>query len=130
MKSNQIANEFCEDGYAFAKPHQKYVIPSKKEGKQFIQLHPVLRYDVSSIQLTYEDRVCLYGHSWVCVKEGVLLCEDSLGNYSYREDRDATDSLDYESSDIKLVIDKWAKEAGVVFYQPLRDMCSQKRKGG
>ena len=57
------------------------------------------------------DRFRMKDMSWTAISDRHILCDDSLGNYQYREDWQADDANDFDASDIReMLIDWWESD--------------------
>ena len=62
---------------------------------------------LKSANLQIGDNFRLFGHDWTVVSNTHALCNDSIGESPFREDYEAEDANNYETSDIKMFVEKW-----------------------
>ena len=71
-------------------------------------VRPALRLvDLKPANLQIGDWFRLFGHDWTVVSDTHALCNDSIGESPFREDYEAEDANNYETSDIKMFVEKW-----------------------
>lgn len=76
-------------------------------------IRPALIIDQTSSNLQIGDRFALAGYEWTVIKE-YALCNDCIGECTFREDWQAEDANIYEASDVKRFIEAWATENGIL----------------
>lgn len=77
-------------------------------------VRPALKIrNLKSSDLQISDQFVLAGHTWTVIAEDIALCDDSIGRSAFREDWRAANANDYERSDVKKSVEKWAMENGV-----------------
>lgn len=70
--------------------------------------------DLESFNLRIGDRFILVGEQWVVISKDKALCDRIIGKMPFREDWKAPDANDYEKSDVKIWLEKWAVERGII----------------
>ena len=73
--------------------------------------------NLESTNLQIGDKVQLAGYTWTVISDGIILCDEAVGNTCFRKDWKAPDANVYEASDIKKWLENWAKEKGIVVGQ-------------
>lgn len=63
--------------------------------------------------LSTGDKLEFAGKTWTVLNDGLVLCDELVGQTCFREDREANDANSYEASDIKEYVEKWAKENSI-----------------
>jgi proteasome lid subunit RPN8/RPN11 len=84
-----------------------------------VGVRPVVICDLSSSDLSVGDQISLADYSWtvICVSndiaddpyngDAMILCDDFVGYTCFREDYSATDSTEYDASDVKQWLANW-----------------------
>lgn len=72
-------------------------------------------YIWKSSDLNRGDKFELAGRLWTVLSNNLALCDDTVGQTCFREDRTAEDANDYEKSDIKKWLHDWAEENDISF---------------
>lgn len=70
--------------------------------------------NLESAKLKIGDRFNLADECWTVINEDKALCDDIVGKTPFREYWRAEDANDYDASDIKKWLEKWAKDKGIV----------------
>ena len=79
-------------------------------------IRPVLRIvNDESQRFEVGDKITVAKKMWTAIKPNLFLCDENVGRSCFREDRQAEDANNYEKSDIKVWLDNWAIENGIVF---------------
>ena len=83
-------------------------------------VRPALRIrNLKSSNLKIKDKFQIAGYIWTVVIETtdeiVALCDDSIGVTAFHNDWKADDANDFEKSDIKKYLYKWAEQKGITF---------------
>lgn len=77
-------------------------------------VRPALRVsNLESTGLQIGDRFKLADETWTVISERHALCDSIVGETPFRDDWKASDANDYEKSDVKVWLEKWAKERGI-----------------
>ena len=63
--------------------------------------------------LSIGDRFNLAGYTWTMIDDGLALLDGYIGQCAFREDWKASDANDYEKSDVKKYLKRWATENGI-----------------
>ena len=56
------------------------------------------------------DTIRVADTMWTILRDGLAICDEYIGRMCFRKDFQAIDANDYEKSDVKKFVDKWAKE--------------------
>lgn len=76
-------------------------------------VRPALKiYNLESLNLKVGNEIIVGGEMWTVVDEDLALCNR---NIKYMKFAKKSECNDYEKSDIKVFLDKWAKDTGLVF---------------
>ena len=75
-------------------------------------VRPALRVsNLQSLNLQIGDKIFdLAGHTWTVIADDLMLCDDGIGQYCFREDWEAEDANVYAASDVKKYLEEWAQE--------------------
>ena len=77
-------------------------------------VRPALRIsNLACFNLHAKDTIRLAGKNWTVISEDLILCDESVGNCSFRKDYQAPDANVYEKSDVKKWLENWAAENGI-----------------
>lgn len=97
--------------------NSKYAASVSRNGNAFssginvdydLAVRPALKLaGLKSANLQIGDWFRLFGHDWTVVSDTHALCNDSIGESPFREDYEAEDANNYETSDIKMFVEKW-----------------------
>lgn len=77
-------------------------------------VRPALRICNPYSSLIPGDKFDLAGHVWTVISDELALCDESVGETSFRFDTNASDANVYEKSDIRIWLENWAKEKGLI----------------
>ena len=77
-------------------------------------VRPALRICNPYSSLVPGDKFDLAGHVWTVISDELALCDESIGETSFRFDTNASDANIYEKSDIRIWLENWAKEKGLI----------------
>ena len=78
-------------------------------------LRPALKiYNLESSNLRIGDRFLLADEQWIVISKDKALCNRIVGKTPFREDWKASDAKNYEASDVKVWLEKWAIEKGII----------------
>lgn len=79
-----------------------------------LYVRPVLKVkDLESSGLEISDRFEIASRLCSVISPRLILFDDFVGKTAFRKDVNAKDANDYEQSDVKKWLEKWAKEAGL-----------------
>lgn len=70
-------------------------------------VRPALRVNLESSDLQIGDKLTIFNRSWTVISKKLIFCDDIVGRSPFRKDWDASDSNDYEASDIKKWLEDW-----------------------
>lgn len=70
--------------------------------------------DLESFNLRIGDRFALAGEQWVVISKDKALCDRIIGKAPFRKNLKAPDANDYEKSDVKIWLENWALERGII----------------
>ena len=73
----------------------------------------VLRLNPESVNLQIGDKLHFAGYAWTMIAPDMALCDDVVGQTCFRKDWQAPDANDYEKSDVKVWLEKWAQDNGI-----------------
>lgn len=73
----------------------------------------VLRLNHKYANLQIGDKLDFAGHVWTMIADNMALCDEGVGYTCFRADWQAPDANDYEKSDVKKWLERWAKEKGI-----------------
>lgn len=74
-------------------------------------VRPVLRINnLESLNLKVGDAINVAGYYWTIITEDLALCNVAVGNTCFRQEWAEMDSNNYETSDIKVWLENWARE--------------------
>ena len=74
------------------------------------RVRPALICNLKSSNLKPGDKIELANKIWTVLNNSIVLCDDSIGKSKFREDYGAENANVYEYSDVKKIVDEWAKE--------------------
>lgn len=74
----------------------------------------VLRLNPESPNLRIGDCLAFADHTWTMISDTMALCDEGVGCTCFRADWRAQDANDYEKSDVKKWLEKWARDNGIV----------------
>lgn len=78
-------------------------------------LRPALKIsNMESSNLGVGDKFTLADEQWIVISENTALCRRVVGKTEFRKDWKKPDANDYEKSDIKAWLEKWATERGII----------------
>ncbi len=78
-------------------------------------VRPALRISsLGSLDLSIGDKIKVGGENWTVISDDLALCENVVGNSCFRYAYTAPDANVYEKSDVKIWLDQWALERGIV----------------
>lgn len=70
--------------------------------------------DLESSNLRIGDRFVLADEQWIVISKDKALCDRIIGKMHFRKYWEEPDANDYEKSDVKIWLEKWAVEKGVI----------------
>lgn len=70
-------------------------------------VRPALRVNAESTDLQIGDKITVFGYVWRVIANDLILCDDVVGESCFRDDWEAPDANDYETSSIKEWLEKW-----------------------
>lgn len=73
----------------------------------------VLRLNPESVNLQIGDKLHFAGYSWTMIAPDMALCDEAVGRTCFRKDWRAPNANDYEKSDVKVWLEKWAQDNGI-----------------
>lgn len=77
-------------------------------------VRPALIFDPASSDLQIGDKFDMAEHKWTVIAKDKILCDDIIGQRAFREDWEIKDANNYETSDIKIYLENWAKENYII----------------
>lgn len=78
-------------------------------------VRPALQiHNLVSSNLRIGDRFMLVDEQWIVISKDKVLCDRAVGRMPFCEGRKAPDANDYEKSDVKVWLEKWALEKGII----------------
>ena len=81
----------------------------------YIGVRPALQIsNLESFNFRIGDRFVLVGEQWVVISKDKALCDRIIGKTPFREYYKAPDANNYEKSDIKIWLEQWASEKGII----------------
>ena len=75
-------------------------------------VRPALNLESSNLKIG--DRVEIAGYKWTAIAGDKVLCDTIVGETHFRKNANTPGANDYEKSDIKKWLEKWAKDMGVI----------------
>lgn len=79
------------------------------------KVRPALRIsNLKSLNISDGDKIEVGGENWTVISDELALCDRSIGRTSWRNNMRVSTAMQYEKSDVKRFINKWALEKGVV----------------
>lgn len=76
-------------------------------------VRPVLR--ISNLtHFIRGDNLVIANRDWTVISRDLVLSDEPIGEYAFREDWKAEDANDYNASDVKKYLENWANENGIV----------------
>ena len=84
-----------------------YLVHFSPEG-----VRPALNLESSDLKIG--DKIEMAGYKWTAISESKVLCDTIVNRICFRENVNTPDANDYEKSDIKKWLEKWAKDKGVM----------------
>lgn len=73
-------------------------------------IRPVLKVKES----IYGMKFNILGYTWTGLNNGLILCDGSVMEMVFRKDWRAEDCNQYDKSDVKVWLDRWAKYTGLI----------------
>ena len=70
--------------------------------------------NLKSSDLELNDQILLAGRTWTVISDHIILCDEPVGFTAFRAERLAEDDNDYEKSDVKTWLYKWADKNGIL----------------
>ena len=77
-------------------------------------VRPALMCDLSFTDLQIGDKLSIVGHTWTLISDSIILCDDFVGQTMFRSDPDAIDANIYAVSDVKVWLENWATNSGIM----------------
>ena len=78
-------------------------------------IRPVLRIDNRiPTDLIIGDKIEHAVYTWTVIADDLILCDEAIGYTAFRTDMNASDANDYEASDVKRWLEKWARGCGII----------------
>lgn len=71
--------------------------------------------DLKSSTLSIGEKFILAGQTWTIISESYALCDEVIGECAFCADYKTVNANNYEESDVKRYIEKWASDNGLVF---------------
>ena len=60
------------------------------------------------------DKLIIGGRKWTVISNELVQCDEVIGKCAFREDYEAPDANNYEVSDVKKYVERWAWEHGII----------------
>lgn len=80
-----------------------------------IGIVPALRIsNLKTLELNIGDKISVGGETWAVISNDLVLCERVVGKTAFRKEHKVPDANVYEKSDVKIWLDQWALERGIV----------------
>ena len=77
-------------------------------------VRPALRiWNPESSNLVPGNKLIIAGETWTVLRGGLALCDGAIEISEFRKDESASDANVYEKSDVKKLVEDWAKENGI-----------------
>ena len=82
---------------------------------EIIDVRPAIKfYDMQSSDLNIGESFQMAGYRWTVISKDIALCDDVIGNAKFREGEYCENANNYEDSDVKKFLKKWASENGII----------------
>lgn len=73
-------------------------------------VRPALIINLESSNLQISDKFKVKGYTWTVISDTLAICDEIIGEESFRDNLRAPDANDYEASDVKKYIEEWWNE--------------------